>query len=349
MKTFVKLIVLGLAIYGAWKLLPHKESVVNVYLETDFIAAPDGIVGFPSWNASTAKELVKGPESAQIKVNGGGLLVLPSEASVETPVPAVVILHGSGGDWTGRSVYLANRLAQHGIAGFAVDTFVARNLRSTDDYFERLEKASIYSQIIDGFNALKALQQHPYIQGDKVAVTGFSLGGGSTLFSMFERVASGVIRNDGPRFSAYASFYAGCSLDFEEFEVEGSPVLIMMGEVDESMSIERCKWFKNKLEQYGVDVEMSVYEGAGHGWEQPYPQAFQPGAAITKDCLMLWNAGDEVIEQSTGYSIDTTLGAALAFSQCSSRDGYTMGFNAQAKEQSWQDFYAFLKKTWEVD
>ena len=118
MKTFVKLIVLGLAIYGAWKLLPHKESVVNVYQETDFIAAPDGIVGFPSWNASTAKELVKGPESAQIKVNGGGLLVLPSEASVETPVPAVVILHGSGGDWTGRSVYLANRLAQHGIAGF---------------------------------------------------------------------------------------------------------------------------------------------------------------------------------------------------------------------------------------
>ncbi len=72
MKTFVKLIVLGLAIYGAWKLLPHKEPVVNVYLETDFIKAPDGIVGFPSWNASTAKELVKGPESAQIKVNGGG-------------------------------------------------------------------------------------------------------------------------------------------------------------------------------------------------------------------------------------------------------------------------------------
>jgi dienelactone hydrolase len=80
---------------------------------------------------------------------------------------------------TGRSIYLANRLAKHGIAGFAVDTFVARNLRPTDDYFERLQKASIYSQIIDGFNALKALQQHPYIDGENVAVTGFSLGGGS--------------------------------------------------------------------------------------------------------------------------------------------------------------------------
>ena len=76
---------------------------------------------------------------------------MPPHASIETPVPAVVILHGSGGDWTGRSIYLANRLAKHGIAGFAVDTFVARNLRSTDDYFERLQKASIYTQIIDGF------------------------------------------------------------------------------------------------------------------------------------------------------------------------------------------------------
>ena len=270
---------------------------------------------------------------------------MPPQASKETPVPAVVILHGSGGDWTGRSIYLANRLAKHGIAGFAVDTFVARNLRSTDDYFERLQKASIYTQIIDGFNALKALQQHPYIDGENIAVTGFSLGGGSTLYSMFEAVATGIVGKDGPRFSAYASFYAGCSLDFEEFEVEGSPVLIMMGEADESMSIERCEWFKNKLEQFEVDVEMAVYEGAGHGWEQPYPQAFVPGAAITKDCLMLWTRNNEVVEQNSGYSVDKPWGAFRAFSNCSTREGYTMGLNEAAKEQSWLDFYAFLKKT----
>ena len=336
---------LFLVIYGAWKLTSQKESAVNVYLETDFTVAPDGIVGFPSWNASTAKELIEGPDFAEIKINGGGLLVLPPQASKETPVPAVVILHGSGGDWTGRSIYLANRLAKHGIAGFAVDTFVARNLRSTDDYFERLQKASIYTQIIDGFNALKALQQHPYIDGENIAVTGFSLGGGSTLYSMFEAVATGIVGKDGPRFSAYASFYAGCSLDFEEFEVEGSPVLIMMGEADESMSIERCEWFKNKLEQFEVDVEMAVYEGAGHGWEQPYPQAFVPGAAITKDCLMLWTRNNEVVEQNSGYSVDKPWGAFRAFSNCSTREGYTMGLNEAAKEQSWLDFYAFLKKT----
>ena len=98
----VVLIATVLVIFGAWRFIPQKESVVNVYYETDFTAAPEGVVGFPSWNASTAKELIEGPDSAEIKVNGGGLLVLPTQASATTPVPAVVILHGSGA--TGQDV-----------------------------------------------------------------------------------------------------------------------------------------------------------------------------------------------------------------------------------------------------
>ena len=346
LKRSLKLLVIALALFGAWQLVPRDEPVVDVYYATDFSQAPDGKVGFPSWNAATGTELMAGPDNAEVKVNGGGLLVLPPEASAENPVPAVVIMHGSGGDWSGRSVYLANRLASNGIAGFAVDTFVARNLRSTDDYFERISKASIFSQIIDGLNALQALQQHPYIQGDKVAATGFSLGAAAALYSMFEPVATGVLGEQGPRFSAYASFYAGCSFDFEDFRVEGSPVLIMMGEKDEGMSIDRCLWLQQKLQQQNVDVELEVYADAGHGWELPYPQAFQPGLAVTRDCIMLWTESGETIEQSSGHSIDTPWGAALAFSQCSSRDGYTMGRNEAAMEQSWQDFFSFLQRAW---
>ncbi len=346
MKRLLQGLVLLLAAYGVVQLWPSKEPVVDVYYATDFSTAPKGVVGFPSWNASTGTELMAGPTNAEVAVNGGGLLVLPPEASADNPVPAVVILHGSGGDWSGRSVYLANRLADHGIAGFAVDTFVARNLRSTDDYFTRLQKASIFSQIIDGFNALDALQQHPYIDAEKIGVTGFSLGAAAALYSMFEPVASGILGEEGPRFSAYASFYAGCSFDFEDFRVEGSPVLIMMGEKDESMSIPRCQWFQQKLQDHGVEVALEVYEGAGHGWEQPYPQAFQEGAAVTKDCLMLWTQDGTTVEQSTGHSIDTPWGAGLAFSQCSNRDGYTSGRNEAAMEQSWQDFYQFLQQAW---
>jgi len=53
-----------------------------------------------------------------------------------------------------------------------------------------------------------------------------SLGTGSTLYMMFEPVIENVLGKTGPQFSAYAMFYGGCSVQFEDFRVEGSPLLL---------------------------------------------------------------------------------------------------------------------------
>lgn len=337
--------VLLLAAYGAFQLVPQTHEAVNVYYASNWNDRPYGVVGFPSFNAKTGKDFVNGGEAA-VEQTTGGTMVLPADASAENKVPAMVILHGSGGAWGGRSVNLAMLLAEHGIAGLAVDTFTARNLRSTDDYLDRLDKAPIYTQMADALSALKALQDHPYIDSEKIGVTGFSLGAGSTMYMMFEPVVEGVMGKDGPRFSAYAMFYGGCSANFDDFRVEGSPLLIMMGGADESMSIERCAWMRDKLIDMGVDVEMVVYEGAGHGWDNPYPQAFKEGAWVTKDCIMRWTETGENIEESSGYSMDSSISAMLAINSCGGPDGYTMGFNANAYESSNRDLLAFLNKTW---
>ncbi len=163
---------------------------------------------------------------------------------------------------------------------------------------------------------------------------------------MFEPVIEGALGKDGPRFSAYAMFYGGCSADFDDFRVEGSPLLIMMGELDESMSVDRCGWMRDKLVEMGVDVDMVVYEGAGHGWDNPYPQEFKEGAWVTKDCIMKWTESGENIEQSTGYSMDSAIGALLALRGCAAQAGYTMGFNRNAYDSSNRDLLAFLNKTW---
>lgn len=339
-------LVIVLLCFIAFLLWPEPDEVVNVYYETPFENAPEGVVGFQSFNAKSGRDFKSGAEV--VTQTTGGVLVLPEGASADNPVPAVVILHGSGGDWSGRSVNMAIKLAKHGIAGLAIDTFVARNLRPTDDYFVRLQKAPIFTQMADALSGLQALQKHPFIDGDKVAVTGMSLGAGSSLYMMFETVIEEVLGKDGPRFSAYAMFYGGCSVDFEDYRVEGSPLLIMMGGKDVSMSIEGCKKFQQGLQAKGVDVQLVVYPTAGHGWDNPYPQAFQEGAAITKDCLMKWMKNGENIEMTTGYNIDNTFGAIMAFSECANQDGYIMGYNQQADEQSWLDFYGFLKKTWAI-
>jgi dienelactone hydrolase len=239
-------------------------------------------------------------------------------------------------------------LARIGIAGLAVDTFVARNLKSTDAYLERLKKAPIYTQMADALSALLALQDHPYIDSSRIGVTGFSLGAGSTLYMMFEPVIETVLGKDGPRFSAYAMFYGGCRVDFEDFRVEGSPLLIMMGENDESMSIPACREFQKRLQDMGVEVELKVYAGAGHGWDNPYPQEFEEGALVMRDCMMLWTNEGEAIETTTGHSMDNPIGAMLAINGCAHSEGYTIGRNKDADEQSWQDLRDFLTRTWDL-
>lgn len=340
-------LVLLLAVYGAAQLWPQPERAVNIFYATSFDARPDGIVGFPSFNAKAGQDFADGGITA-IQQTTGGTLMLPPQASAKNKVPLMVILHGSGGAWAGRSVNLAMRLARNGIAGLAVDTFTARNLRSTDPYLERLKKAPIYTQMADALSALLALQDHPYIDAERIGVTGFSLGAGSALYMMFEPVIENVLGKDGPRFSAYAMFYGGCMVDFDDFRVEGSPVLIMMGEADESMSIPGCEKFQNRLQGLGVDVTLKTYPGAGHGWDNPFPQKFKEGAVVTRDCLMKWTRENTNIEMTSGYSMENPVGAILAISECGNSDGYTMGFNASANRQSFIDLWQFLQRSWQL-
>lgn len=61
---------------------------------------------------------------------------------------------------------------------------------------------------------------------------------------------------------------------------------------------------------------------------------------------MFYGESGENIEMSTGHSVDTTLGAIRAFSQCYNRDGYTMGRNDQALQASYSDLVEFLERAW---
>jgi dienelactone hydrolase len=347
LKRTTFLLVLVLAGFGISNLWPTTDPVVNVYYETSFDRTPYGVIGFQSFNAKSIKDFRNAGADAVWQTTGG-VLIVPDGASPTNKVPAVVILHGSGGDWSGRGPTLAMALARNGIAGLAIDTFTARNLRSTDDYLERLKKAPIQTQMADAMSALVALQDHPWIDNDRIGVTGFSLGAGSALYMMFEPIIENVLGKDGPRFSAYAMFYGGCQVEFEDFRVEGSPLLIMMGQNDESMSIPACKAFQQQLTDLDVDVEMIVYEGAGHGWDNPFPQHFVEGAVVMRDCVMRISSDGDTTESTTGYSMDNGVGAIMAVNGCGHSDGYTMGYNENAARRSVEDLLRFLRQTWNL-
>jgi dienelactone hydrolase len=341
-------LLLLVAAAAAWLAVPKRYVAPYAMTEValaDFSTGPSGELWFPGFNARGARDIVDGGARAVAEPVVGTLL-LPEEASAVEPVPAVVILHGSGGDFTHRSVHLAQKLAAVGIAGFAVDTFRSRKLTAQDDYFTRLERASIYTQIADGFNALKALQAHPYIRKDRIAVAGFSLGASSALFSAFEPVATPMMGEGGPRFAAHLMFYTGCNLDFEDFRLDGAPWLVMLGMRDESTPPEDCRGLMAKAGRLqGIRTELKLYEGAGHGWNGPEPLTFRPDAFVTRDCTAYWQRDGKVVEKNTGLSYDNPLTMLLAFRQCATR-GYSIGRHDAANRQSVRDTLAFLDREW---
>lgn len=46
------------------------------------------------------------------------------------------------------------------------------------------------------------------------------------------------------------------------------PMLIFHGDKDKTVFLDQSKWLVQKYEEAGLDVELEVIEGAGHGWKQ---------------------------------------------------------------------------------
>ena len=131
-------------------------------------------------------------------------LRLPSTAAAR--VPAVVLLHGSGGANT-RDDRWSRDLNDLGVATLLVDSFSGRGIVSTVADQSQLSELS---GIIDAYRALELLAKHPRIDATRIGLLGGSRGGMSTLYASFKRFHR-MYAPAGADFAVYMSFYPPCS------------------------------------------------------------------------------------------------------------------------------------------
>jgi hypothetical protein len=103
----------------------------------------------------------------------GKQVTIAGELRIPTPgddrLPAVVLLHGSGGvsgyvaDW-------AQELNATGLATFLIDGFTGRGIASTLNDPGQLVRLSL---IVDAYRALELLVAHPRIDPSRIAIMGF--------------------------------------------------------------------------------------------------------------------------------------------------------------------------------
>ena len=130
-----------------------------------------------------------------------GLLKLPRGKG---PFPLVLGVAGSL-DWSEHHLEYLEMYRSMGIATFEVQSFSSRNVTSTVGSQTEVTTAMM---ILDAYRAFEILADDPRIDKDRVAITGWSLGGGVALFSGWLPLVEEI--TDKVKFAAHLSIYPPC-------------------------------------------------------------------------------------------------------------------------------------------
>jgi len=242
-------------------------------LETLAKGQQKGRIKFESVPLITLNQFLKG-ETNKKSVKISGKLIFPKKESTG-PLPAVVLLHGSGGPRIGVK-YWSKILQKIGIVTFIVDSNSARGcpLDSKSRCKNYAEHQGM-GNIIDAYRALELLSTHPQIDPNRIALMGFSVGGKATLYASVKRFQK-MWGTPGLEFAAYIPFYPACNIKFDDDEkISDKPIRIFYGEVDEWSSPIPCQEYVDRLRKAGKDATITIYPEAHHNFDHK-PDASAP-------------------------------------------------------------------------
>jgi len=300
-----------------------------------------GVIVFDSFSPATIGEIIDG--SFKYKTTTiHATLALPANAT--TPMPAMVIAHGSGGlgfrerEW-------ARRLNEWGIATFLVDSFTLRGISSTAEDQSQLSQGA---SAIDAFLALKLLATHPAIDAERIGVIGFSKGGGVAMHTAFDKLRRSVI--DGKlKFAAHVPFYPGCGLAFHSRELTRTPILHLHGQADDWTPVAPCLAWMEWLRSQGVPIESRIYAGAYHGFDGGGPPRYLPRVQSFKKC-------DEILDLDSWRRTDRQTGELspryasfqAVVDRCVVR-GAHIGVDPEAQRQAIVEVRGFLARVFKIE
>ncbi|MBC2736548.1 MAG: alpha/beta hydrolase fold domain-containing protein [Desulfobacteraceae bacterium] len=252
-------------------------------------------------------------------------------------VPAVVLIHGSGGV-SSKHLKWINRLQEMGIATFRVNSFSGRNISSTVGKQEDLPTPAM---IVDAYMALNLLSTHPRIDKNKIGVLGGSKGGVVALYSAYEPIRANLAEGDN-QFDFHVAIYPLCQ-KLEKVSMTGSPILILIGGIDDWTPPAWCEALSESLINHGYDVELQIYPGAYHSFDSDNDIYFNKRAYNFEDCDFVLLEEGAVLERNSGIKMDTPENYKEALRKCVKR-GVHGGGNPAAATAALDDMEAFVKK-----
>jgi dienelactone hydrolase len=213
-------------------------------------------------------------------------------------VPAVILVHGSGG--LGAS---ADRWAQElnatGVAAFILDSFAGRGIVSTVNDQSQLNSLGM---MVDAYRALALLAEHPRIDATRIGVMGFSKGAVAAVYSSNMRFRQ-LYGPPNVEFAAHIGLYTPCNVAYrDDTKVTGKPIRLFHGIADDYVSIVPCRSYVERLKQAGGDASLTEYPDAYHAYDnfmmkQPIHVA---QGQTTRNCFLEEGQNGTILNAKTG-------------------------------------------------
>ena len=156
-------------------------------------------ISFISANPFSFKDIITDLDN-QNEQEVFGVLTLPDQIESGQKVPLVIGVAGSK-DWSDHHLEYIDMYQKMGIATFELHSFQSREISSTVGTQVEVTTAMM---ILDSYRAFETLSNQTEIDKDKVAITGWSLGGGVTLFSAWLPLKNAI--NKDLEFAAHLSY-----------------------------------------------------------------------------------------------------------------------------------------------
>jgi dienelactone hydrolase len=211
-------------------------------------------------------EIVAGPGSVQKaeKTNIPVFLYTPTNPTPNSP--AVVLMHGIGGLYNRygeRRIYFdyAEYLANQGVTVLMIDSHSTRGMGVANQ--TTATNVTVHTFVADVYNGLEYLRTLPYVNKNKIGLMGFSKGGLTTILATETRYRDAVSPSKA-NFAFHIPIYPGCQTFAKNPKLNGSPMLMLLGEKDNYTGLSGCY----EIQKLVPNTEIVVLKDATHSWDE---------------------------------------------------------------------------------
>lgn len=222
-------------------------------------------LGTTASGESLKRAIVHYPSGSEIV---SGYLVEPATSGKH---PAIILIH----EWWGLNDWVkeqANKFADLGYVALAVDLYRGKSTTDPMVAHELMRGLPQDRGVRDLKAAFSYLASRPDVEPDKIGVVGWCMGGGYSI----------LLAENEPRLAACVVNYGALPTDPRNIAKIRAPVLGNFGADDIGITSQDVHAFARAMKGDGKSVDVKIYPGAGHAFENPNNKTgYRPQA--TKD------------------------------------------------------------------